>query len=90
MIIEEEVEVINKMGLHARAAAKLVQLTNRFKSDIIISLNDLQINGKSIMGIMLLAATKGTKLNISINGDDAEEMMKSIKELFENKFGEEE
>ncbi|HOK39489.1 MAG TPA: HPr family phosphocarrier protein [bacterium] len=89
-MIEEEVEVINKMGLHARAAAKLVQLTNRFKSDIIISLNDLQINGKSIMGIMLLAATKGTKLNISINGDDAEEMMKSIKELFENKFGEEE
>lgn len=89
MIIEDQLEVKNNMGLHARAAAKLVQLTNKFKSDITINLGDLNINGKSIMGIMLLAATKGTKLDIRINGDDANIMLEELKKLFDNKFDEE-
>lgn len=88
MIIEENLEVQNKLGIHARVAARIVQITNKYTSEVTISLNDLTINAKSIMGVMLLAAIKGTKLSFRIEGNDAEDMFNELKKEFHNKFGE--
>jgi len=90
-MIRQSVLVTNKLGLHARAAAKLVRLTSRFSSDIYISRADAnqQIDSKSILGILMLAASKGTRLVFSIEGEDEVEAGDSICRLFESKFGEE-
>ena len=90
-MIRQSVLVINKLGLHARAAAKLVRLTSRFSSAIYISRADAnqQIDSKSILGILMLAASKGTRLVFSIEGEDEVEAGDSIRRLFESKFGEE-
>ena len=87
--VEKEIEVINTMGLHARPSAMLVKLTTQFKSDIYIRKDSDEVNGKSIMGIITLAAGKGSKLRFIISGEDAQEAMKRIEELFLSKFGEE-
>lgn len=79
----------NKLGLHARASALLVKTTTRFISDITLSARKQSVNGKSIMGILMLAAAKGTKIQVKIQGEDAADAMKAIQELFEKKFGEE-
>ena len=81
-----EVEVINRLGLHARPAAKLTQKANEFLSEIKID-KDGRV-GKSIMGVMLLAASKGTVLKISADGTDEESALQQLKELFDTKFGE--
>jgi phosphocarrier protein len=90
-MIRQPITVSNRLGLHARAAAKLVRLASRFSSEIHISREDAnqQIDSKSILGILMLAASKGTRLVISIEGQDEAEAGEAIKQLFEGKFGEE-
>lgn len=90
-MIRRSVLVSNRLGLHARAAAKLVRLASRFSSDIYLSREDAnqRIDSKSILGILMLAASKGTSLVISIDGQDEAEATQAICHLFETKFGEE-
>jgi phosphocarrier protein HPr len=90
-MIRQSVQVSNRLGLHARAAAKLVQLASRFSSEVYLSREDAhqQIDSKSILGILMLAASKGTRLIVSIEGKDEAEAGEAIRELFETKFGEE-
>ncbi len=90
-MIRQKVVVANSLGLHARAAAKLVRLASRFLSEIHLSRENAnqQIDSKSILGILMLAAAQGTRLVISIEGQDEAEAGKAIIELFESKFGEE-
>ena len=87
--LEKDIEVINTLGLHARPASMLVKLTTQFKSDIYIRKDSDEVNGKSIMGIITLAACKGTKLTFIIKGEDAQNAMDRIEQLFLSKFGEE-
>jgi phosphocarrier protein len=79
----------NRLGLHARAAALLVKTANRFVSEITIEKDGLEVNGKSIMGILMLAASKGSKITLKVEGKDSIQAMGTLGELFENKFGEE-
>jgi phosphocarrier protein len=90
-MIQRTIVVENKLGLHARAAAKLVHLTSRFSSDIHVSRDGYQqaIDCKSILGVLMLAASKGTRLILSINGKDEMEASDAIGRLFAAKFGEE-
>ncbi|MBD5771698.1 HPr family phosphocarrier protein [Marinomonas colpomeniae] len=87
---EESITIINKLGLHARAAGKLVETTSRFSCDITIEKEGRNVDGKSIMAMMMLAAGKGTQIHIKTNGDDEEEAIKAIVELINNRFGEDE
>ncbi len=82
--------VVNKLGMHARASAKFVNLASQFKSEITLERNGHQANGKSIMGIMMLAAGKGSQLNLHVSGQDEDEAMHALRNLVENRFGEEE
>lgn len=86
--LQTEVTILNRLGLHARPAAMLVQTTSKFKSDIYLKKNDMEVNAKSILGVMMLAAEQGTTLLISVCGEDAEEASRAVVELFENKFDE--
>ena len=83
-----EIEIINKLGLHARASAKLSQLAAQFPCEILLSRNGRQINAKSIMGVMMLAAGIGSKVTLETVGDQAEEAMTALTELINNRFGE--
>jgi phosphocarrier protein len=85
---EREVTIINRLGLHARAAAKLVTLASSFSSEIDISKNGQTVNGKSIMGVMMLAASRGTNLIITVNGEDEVTAATELAELVQEKFGE--
>ena len=80
----KEVEIINKLGLHARASAKITQLAGSFQSEVWL------VNAKSIMGVMMLAANKGSKINIETIGQDEAEVMLALVTLIENSFGEDE
>ena len=82
-------EIKNKMGMHARPASLLVQTCNKFISDITFEKEGLQVNGKSILGIMTLAAPFGSKIVVSIKGPDAEQAMTDIEKVFDDKFNEE-
>ena len=86
--LRQDVEIINKLGLHARASAKLTQLAGTFLSEIWLERNGRRVNGKSIMGVMMLAAGKGTTIMIETNGDDAEAAMQAIVGLINDYFGE--
>ncbi len=86
--MKRKIKVSNKLGLHARASSKLVNITNQFESEIKISKENLEIDAKSILGILSLAASKGTEIEINITGNDEEYAMKKITELFDSKFGE--
>lgn len=79
----------NKLGLHARAAALLVKTANQFVSEVSIEKDGLEVNGKSIMGILMLAATKGTKITLKAEGKDAAQAIQTLGKLIENKFNEE-
>ena len=79
----------NKLGLHARAAALVVKTANRFVSDVSIEKDGLEVNAKSIMGILMLAATKGTRITLKAEGKDAGLAIQALGKLIENKFGEE-
>ena len=84
----EDVTIINRLGLHARAAAQLLKLANQFKSDITIVKDGHSANAKTIMELLMLAATKGTLLTIKAEGDDKNEAVDAILELINNKFNE--
>ena len=86
---EREFDILNRLGLHARAAAKLVRLANGFASEIRVAKDRVEVNGKSIMGVLMLAAPKDTKILIRATGTDAEEAVAAIGELIAGKFGEE-
>ncbi|MEE8288700.1 MAG: HPr family phosphocarrier protein [Nitrosomonadaceae bacterium] len=83
-----EVEIINKLGLHARAAAKITQLAGKFQSEVWLSRNDRKVNAKSIMGVMMLAANKGSTINIETIGSDETEAMLALVNLIGDYFGE--
>jgi len=87
-MIEKEFVIINKLGFHARAAVKFVQLASKFKSQVVVIKDELEVSGKSIMGVLMLAASKGTKIKLKISGEDEEEAMKELGGLIENGFGE--
>ena len=80
--------IINKLGLHARASAKLTQLASGFKSEVMLSRNNRRVNAKSIMGVMMLAAAKGTTISIETNGEDEAEAMQALLALINDCFGE--
>lgn len=88
-MIKKELIIENKLGLHARPAAQFVQTANKFKSDIRVEKDGQEVNGKSIMGIMMLAAGQGSTIIIKVEGEDAIEAMKKLEELILSKFGEE-
>ncbi len=85
-----EIEILNKLGLHARASAKLTQLASQFQSEVWLSRNDRKVNAKSIMGVMMLAASKGVVLGIETTGADEAEAMQALINLIEDCFGESE
>lgn len=87
-MIKVQVTIINKLGLHARASAKFVSLAARFQSHIEVSKLSQTVNGKSIMGVMMLAAGQGTELTLSIDGPDEEAMQEALLNLINNRFGE--
>jgi phosphocarrier protein len=87
-LIEREIRVINQLGLHARPAAQLVKTTSRFKSEVFITRDDLTVNAKSIMGVMMLAAELGAVLKFKVDGVDEQEAMEAIESVFHSKFGE--
>ena len=89
-MIEKNLKIINKLGLHARPASKLVRLASQYESDVRISYMNNTINAKSIMGLMMLAVEQGAVINIRVEGEDEEELMKSIEELVADGFGEDE
>jgi phosphocarrier protein HPr len=84
----KELLVQNKMGIHARPAAMIVRVTNKYKSEVLVEKDDEQVNGKSIMGLMMLAAAKGAKVKFIATGDDAPEMLAELEQLFAKKFDE--
>lgn len=84
----KELVVQNKMGIHARPAAMIVRITNKFKSEVFVEKDEEQVNGKSIMGLMMLAAGKGSKVKFLATGDDATVMLSEIEALFARKFDE--
>ncbi|NNG13753.1 MAG: HPr family phosphocarrier protein [Gammaproteobacteria bacterium] len=87
---EENVTIINKLGLHARAAAKFVTLASGFESEIELARNGSAVNGKSIMGVMMLAASQGTELILRATGSDEDDAIEKISELIADRFGEDE
>jgi phosphocarrier protein len=87
-MIEQEFTIVNKLGLHARASALLVKTASQFRSEIKICREGVEVNGKSIMGIMMLAAAKGTAVSVKVEGDDEAAAMSVLGELIRNGFGE--
>jgi phosphocarrier protein HPr len=84
----KELLVQNKMGIHARPAAMIVRVTNKFKAEVFVEKDEEQVNGKSIMGLMMLAAANGTKVKFIATGDDAPQMLSELDALFAKKFDE--
>ena len=87
---QTEVEIVNKLGLHARASAKLTQLASGFQSEIWLTRNGRRVNAKSIMGVMMLAAGKGSTIGIETSGSDADTALQALLQLIAEKFGEDE
>ena len=88
MMTERTVEIVNRNGLHARPAAEIVKLSSKFNCDITIVRDDLEVNGKSIMGVMMLAAEYGSNILVRANGPDAEQAVNATADLVAAKFGE--
>jgi phosphocarrier protein len=84
------VSIVNRLGMHARASAKFVTLASQFKCDVTLGRNGQQANGKSIMGIMMLAAARGTQVELSVDGEDEGSALAALTELIANRFGEDE
>jgi phosphocarrier protein HPr len=87
-MIERTVRIVNKNGLHARPAAEIVKLAAKFNSEITITKDDLDVNGKSIMGVMMLAAEHGSDITFRAEGPDAQQALEALATLVSNKFGE--
>lgn len=88
-MLQKELLIVNKLGLHARASALFVKTSSRFGSDIKLAREGVEVNGKSIMGIMMLAASKGSSVRLTVSGSDESEAFQTISELIANGFGEE-
>lgn len=86
--VVKKLEVKNKLGLHARAAAQIVQAVNKFIAQVTLSKDGQTANGRSIMGVLTLAATQGTKIVVEANGEDADKAVKAVEKLFDGRFGE--
>lgn len=84
-----ELTIVNKLGLHARAAAKLVTLAGQFDATVVLRRNERQVNGKSMMGVLMLAAAQGTTVTVEASGNDATQALEAIAELVADRFGEE-
>ena len=89
-MLQREVEIINKLGLHARASAKLTQVAGRFEAEVWLSRNGRRVNAKSIMGVMMLAAAKGSKIVVETDGADEAQAMDAIERLVAGRFDEDE
>jgi phosphocarrier protein len=89
-MITESITIINKLGLHARAASKLVNCASQFESEVFVGRNGNRVNAKSIMGVMMLAASKGVELDLEIDGNDDQACRDAIVDLINNRFGENE
>ena len=89
-MIEQDLAITNKLGLHARAAAKVVSVASRYSCSIQVIHGERRIDAKSIMGLMMLAATQGTRLTLVVEGEDSQQAVNRIVELFSDRFGEEE
>lgn len=89
-MIRRNVIIINKLGLHARAAAKLVSLATRYKSDIKLAKNSVEVNGKSILGVMMLAASQNTTLELIADGPDETDAIEALEDLINRRFDESE
>jgi phosphocarrier protein len=87
-VVSQEVEVVNRLGLHARAAAKFVHIAGRFESRILVARDSQEVDGKSILGVLLLAATQGTRLRITVAGSDESEALRALVEFVTHHFGE--
>lgn len=87
-MLQRETEIINKLGLHARASAKLTQVASRYPCEVWLSRNGRRVNAKSIMGVMMLAAARGSTINIETNGEQEQEAMGAIVDLINDYFGE--
>ncbi len=87
---KKELLIENKLGLHARAAAQIVKSASGYASKIVLSKDNLEVDGKSIMGIMMLAAAKGSSIQVQVNGDDEDQALAGLERLFKDKFGEKE
>lgn len=88
-MVEREVEIVNRLGLHARAAAKLVQTASAFRSRVLLRMDGEEVDAKSILGLLLLAAAQGTRLAVVCDGPDEEEAMAAVAGLIANRFDEE-
>ena len=88
-MLQKEFLIVNKLGLHARASALFVKTASRFRSEVKLAKEHVEVNGKSIMGIMMLAASKGTTVRLTVEGEDEADTMQAMGELIENGFGEE-
>jgi phosphocarrier protein HPr len=86
--LEKEIMIVNRLGLHARPAAMFVRIANRYRSEVWVEKEGEQINGKSIMGLMMLAAGQGSKLTIRCEGPDADKVLEELEELIQKKFEE--
>jgi phosphocarrier protein len=86
--MKQDILIINKLGLHARASTKLTQTASQFKSDIWIERNGRRVNAKSIMGVMMLAASKGSNVSLEATGEDESAAIEALVELINNRFGE--
>jgi phosphocarrier protein HPr len=89
MTLRKEFTIVNKLGLHARPAAQFVRLANRFDCEIWVEKDSEQVNGKSIMGLMMLAAGHGSKISVMADGNQADEALKAVEELIASGFKEE-
>ena len=89
-MLQREVEIVNKLGLHARASAKLTQVAGKFEAEVWLSRNGRRVNAKSIMGVMMLAAAKGSTVVIETDGADEAEAMQALERLVATRFGESE
>ena len=87
-MISQKLTIINKLGLHARAASKLVNTAGQFESDVFIDKQGNRINAKSIMGVMMLAASKGTEILLEVDGNDEQDCMQAIVQLIDSRFDE--
>ncbi len=80
--------IVNSLGLHARAAAQLVQTANRFRSEVLVEKDGTEVNGKSIMGVLTLAAAKGAEITVSVEGEDSDQALQALAKVIESGFGE--
>lgn len=88
MTISRDITIINRLGLHARAAARFVNLATQYAATIEVERNGQRVNGKSIMGVMMLAAAQGSSIKLHADGDDAEDALNALSELIAQRFGE--